>query len=200
MSDSLRDQLMQLGFKPASKPKDQRRDGGRKHAEHGRRGGAQDRAAPSPGGGKRKGRSGGSEMDLGRAYALRQQAEKAERQRAEQARQEEARRKREARQKLAQLLDGKAQNLAEAELPRHFEFGGKIRRVYVTEAQFKAINGGELGVVQHAGRYLLVDAAVAREADAILPGALALLVDPDAPEGGDEYSDPRYRVPDDLVW
>src|SRR5690606_14077704 len=140
------------------------------------------------------------EMDLGKAYALRQQAEKEERRRAEQARQEQARLKREAKQKLAQLLEGKARNAPEAELPRHFEFAGKIRRVYVTEAQFKAINAGELGVVQHAGRYLVVDAAVAREAAAVMPGSLALLVDPDAPEGGDEYSDPRYRVPDDLVW
>ena len=200
MSDSLRDQLLQLGFKPAPKPKDQRRDGARKDAGRARRDGAPSKPA-AQGAAKRKGgRPGGSEMDLGKAYALRQQAEKAERQRAEQARQEEARRKREARQKLAQLLEGKARNAPDAELPRHFEFGGKIRRVYVTEAQFKAINAGELGVVQNAGRYLLVDASVAREADAILPGALALLVDPNAPEGGDEYSDPRYQVPDDLVW
>lgn len=212
MTDSLRDQLLQLGFKPAPKPRDERRDArqgsaaarggkgqGRPQPGSGKRQGA---GPPQPGAGKRKGgrAGGGSEMDLGKAYALRQQAEKAERQREEQQRQEEARRKREARQKLVQLLDGKAQNAADAELPRHFEFGGKIRRVYVTEAQFKAINAGALGVVQNAGRYLVVDAAVAREAAAILPGSLALLVDPDAPEGSDEYADPRYQVPDDLVW
>lgn len=216
MSDSLRDQLLQLGFKAPARPKDEQRRGagpGRPRKEGVSRGdrpaqGAQsDRGKGRPqerrggtGAPGRKGPGKGSEMDLARAYAMRQQAEKAERQREEQARQEEARRKREARQALAQLLEGKAQNVADAELPRHFEFGGKIRRVYVTDAQFKAINAGELGVVQLAGRYLVVDRAVARDAAAILPAALALLVDPDAPEGGDEYADPRYRVPDDLVW
>src|SRR5690606_7968131 len=130
----------------------------------------------------------------------RQRQEQSERAREEQARQEEARLRREARQKLAQLLDGKAQNQAEAELARHFEFGSKIRRVHVTDAQFRAINAGTLGVVQLNGRFRLVDAALAREAAAILPGCLALLVDPHAPASADDYGDPRYQVPDDLVW
>ena len=30
--------------------------------------------------------------------------------------------------------------------------------------------------------------------------ALALKVDPSAPAGDDPYADPRYQVPDDLVW
>jgi len=241
MSDSLKDQLMQLGFKPKVEPRrDERRPGKPPHARggershdgrpeqrgagrrapdarvaDGRRGGGDARKrAPRPAGqpgagpagarqpGAAQARAGksGAEMDLARAYALRQRQEQAERAREEQARQEEARLRREARQKLAQLLDGKAQNQADADLARHFEFGGKIRRVHVTEPQFKAINAGELGVVQLAGRYLLVDAAVAREAAALLPASLALLVDPNATDGGDDYSDPRYVVPDDLVW
>ena len=36
----------------------------------------------------------------------------------------------------------------EADHVRHFEYGGKIKRVHVTAAQLKALNAGELGVVQ----------------------------------------------------
>ena len=32
------------------------------------------------------------------------------------------------------------------------------------------------------------------------PAAIALRVDPDAPAADDPYSDPKFQVPDDLVW
>ena len=35
---------------------------------------------------------------------------------------------------------------------------------------------------------------------AIFPAAIALKVDPDAPAEDDPYADPRFQVPDDLVW
>jgi uncharacterized protein YaiL (DUF2058 family) len=33
-----------------------------------------------------------------------------------------------------------------------------------------------------------------------MPGCLALKVDPNAPPGDTDYSDPQFQVPDDLVW
>ena len=66
--------------------------------------------------------------------------------------------------------------------------------------QLKALNAGELGVLQQNGRYLLVTAALLAEAEAIFPACVALKVDPDAPAGDDPYADPQYQVPDDLVW
>ena len=33
-----------------------------------------------------------------------------------------------------------------------------------------------------------------------IAAAVALKVDPDAPADADPYADPRYQVPDDLVW
>lgn len=140
------------------------------------------------------------EMDLAKAYAIRAQREKDERIEAERVRQEEARVRREAKAKLAEFLKDKALNDATAEIARHFPYGGKIKRVHVTEAQLKALNAGELGVVQDGGRYLLVDAATLAEAEAIFPAAIALKVDPDAPADSDPYADPRFQVPDDLVW
>ena len=140
------------------------------------------------------------EMDLAKAYAIRAQREKDERIEAERVRQEEARVRREAKAKLAEFLKDKALNDANADIARHFPYGGKIKRVHVTEAQLKALNAGELGVVQDGGRYLLVDAATLAEAEAIFAAAIALKVDPNAPAEADPYADPRFRVPDDLVW
>jgi uncharacterized protein YaiL (DUF2058 family) len=196
MSDSLRDQLLGLGFKPAPKQKPPQakppETGRGKPQPQGRRGGKPDRSAP----GRRK----PDDIDLAKAYAIRAQKEKDERIEAERRKQEEARLRREARAKLATLLEGKALNAEDADIARHFEYGGKIKRIYVTEPQLKALNAGELGVLQQQGRYLLVTAAVLAEAEAIFPEAVALKVDPDAPAGDDPYSDPLYQVPDDLVW
>jgi len=140
------------------------------------------------------------EIDLAKAYAIRAQKEKDERIEAERLKQEAARIKRESKAKVAELLKDKSLNAADAEHVRHFDYNGKIRRVHVTDTQLKSLNRGDLGVVQLDGRYLLVDAALAREASTLLPSLLALLVDPNAPAVDDPYADPQYRVPDDLVW
>jgi len=72
--------------------------------------------------------------------------------------------------------------------------------VYVTADQLKALNAGELGVVQDNGRYHVVTAALLAEAEAVFAPAVALKVDPNAPPTDDPYIDPAYQVPDDLVW
>lgn len=140
------------------------------------------------------------DIDLAKAYAIRAQREKDERIAAEQARQEEARLRREARTRLAEVVKDKGLNAADAEIARHFPYGGKIKRIYVTPAQLKALNAGELGVLQMEGRYVLVTAELLAQAEAIFPPAVALKVDPNAPAEDDPYADPLYQVPDDLVW
>jgi uncharacterized protein YaiL (DUF2058 family) len=91
-------------------------------------------------------------------------------------------------------------NDPQAEIARHFPYGGKIKRIYVNQEQLRALNAGELGVVQINGRYCLVTAADLAGAEEIFPEAIALKVDPDAPAEDDLYADPKYQVPDDLVW
>ena len=217
MSDSLRDQLLGLGFKPAPKPErpaqpksgkkptgpggPSRPDAGRsakpadKKSPHGP---ARHRQAPhGQGQGKPRTRE---DIDLAKAYAIRAQREKDERIAAEAAKQEEARKRREARARLAELVKDKALNDPAADIARHFPYGGKIKRIYVTEVQLKALNAGELRVLQMDGRYLLVDAALLAEAEAVFEPSVALKVDPNAPAGEDPYADPKYQVPDDLVW
>ena len=70
----------------------------------------------------------------------------------------------------------------------------------MTADQLRALNAGELGVLQQDGRYLLVTAALLAEAEAIFAPAVALKIDPNAPVEADPYADPQYQVPDDLVW
>lgn len=148
----------------------------------------------------RKSHASAAEIDLGKAFALRAQQEKAERIEAERLKQEAAARKRQAKAKVVELLHGKTLDDAAAELVRHFEYNGKIRRVHVTAAQFKALNAGELAVVQLDGRYLLVAADLARQVHDLLPSLVALLVDPQAPVADDPYADAKFAIPDDLTW
>lgn len=196
MSDSLRDQLLGLGFKPPPKPERKPASKPSTGKHHGR----PDPRKPHPQAKPAPQRKSREEMDLAKAYALRAQREKDERIEAERRRQEEARLRREAKAKLAELLQGQGLNAADAEIARHFSYGGKIKRIYVNEAQLRALNAGELGVVQLDGRYVLVAATLLAQAEAIFPQSVALKVDPDAPAEDDPYADPQYQVPDDLVW
>lgn len=234
MTNSLKDQLMGLGFKPAPKPerrpertpdergrKPQHGKGGApgkpggKGPQRGRDGapaGEGQGARPPHGrgprdrGGKPGGRKPGGgprsqeDIDLAKAYAIRAQKEKQERIDAEQAKQEAARIRREARAKFDALIDGQALNVPDAEHARHFEYGGKIKRVYCTQEQIRQLNAGELFVGQQKGRYLLLPVALLAEAKATFPDGIALEVDPNAAPGDDPYADPQYQVPDDLIW
>lgn len=203
MSNSLRDQLMGLGFTPAPKPPTPVKPSPRAaHAKAHTKTGAAAPGKPARDGKPRHERivKPQGDIDLAKAFAIRAQQEKDERIEAERIKQEQARLRREARAKLEALLKDKALNAADADHVRHFDYGGKIKRIHVTAGQLKALNAGELGVVQLNGRYLLVDLEVMGQAEAIFPPAVALKVDPKAPMAEDPYSDPKFQVPDDLVW
>lgn len=189
MSNSLRDQLLALGFsQPKPAPRRDERGKGPRPSGKGPSPSKPDGGAATAEAERRR----QEEIDLARAYALRAQAERAEAERARREAEERAREKRERKLKLAALLEGKALNAADAEIARNFPHGGKIRRLYVTPDQLPRLNAGELGIVQHLGRYLLVPRELALAAQAIAPEALVLLPDPDAPAEDD--------VPPDLVW
>lgn len=188
MSESLRDQLLKAGFapKPQSKPQPPARKPQQALRPQQR---PQQQQRP-PQQQQRPRRDG--EIDLAKAYALRDRNEREERARAQREAEQRAREKKERRQKLAELLNGKSLNAAEAEIPRHFPHANKIRRVYVTAEQLPRLNGGELAVTQFAGRYLLVTREIGLAVQAIDADALVLLCDPHAAAEDD--------VPADLVW
>ncbi|HEX5306974.1 MAG TPA: DUF2058 family protein [Dyella sp.] len=190
MGDSLRDQLLKSGLVKPVQQADKRPPQPR---------GKPPRTAPARPN-DRSGKSGGQhprdqvEMDLARAYAIRAQAEAAERKRIEQEAAEQARIRRERKAQVQKLLEGQGLNKADADQARHFEYGGKIRRIYVDRAQLAALNAGELGVIQQAGRYVLVTRELAEQVQAIDAGVVALLVS--AGEAGDSDD----GVPADLIW
>ena len=189
MAESLRDQLLKSGIVKKTQPeriREPKRAGPETLRKPGRPGGKPHAAQQKP--------QGQQEIDLARAYALRTQTEANERKRAEREAAEQARLRRERKARIQQLLDGKALNKADADQARNFEYAGKIRRIHVDATQLTALNAGELGVVQHSGRYLLVSREVAVQISDIEPRHIALLVEPGAAGTDDD------GVPDDLMW
>ena len=202
MADSLRDQLLKSGLvqklkaearanapaeanaKPPQRGKP--KQGGRGQGPRGQ--GASKSAPPREGGSTRS----REDMDLARAWALRDRAERDQREQDKRAAEQRAKEKAERKRKLAALLDGQGLNDKDADVARHFPHGDKIKRVYCTPAQLVAINTGELGVVQHLGRYLIVPRSLAEQVREASPEALVLLCDPG--------TDPDDGVPADLTW
>lgn len=192
MVDSLRDQLLKAGIAAPAAPA-RAHAAPRKTAANPPRP-ASYRPTKKADAAKAGKHAGGSEIDLAKAYALRAQTLARERQQQAQAGAEEARQRRERKQAVQQALEGKLLNKADADLPRSFEYAGKIRRIYVDAAQLAALNRGELGVVQQGGRYLLVERAVAERVRSIDPHHVALLLEAGAQSVADD------GVPDDLMW
>jgi len=192
MSESLRDQLLKSGlaakFKTESRPPSPSRTPSPSRPPQQKPQHAQQPNQRPP----RPPQRPSSEMDLAKAYALRDKTEREQRAAEQRAAEQRAREKKERRQKLGELLGGKALNDTAADIPRHFPHANKIRRIYVTAEQLPRLNGGELAVAQFAGRYLLVTKEVGLAAQAIDPDALVLLSDAQATDEDD--------VPADLVW
>lgn len=186
MVDSLRDQLLKSGI---VKPRDRETPPDKSTAPRKiRTGGVRKSPRRSPE--QRE----VDEIGLAKAYALRSQTQIRERQQLERAAAEQARLRRERKERMQELLMGKVLNLTSADHARHFEYAGKIRRVYVDAEQLRALNLGELGIVQQGGRYLVVTSDVAKRVQAIDSHHLVLLVEPDATSASDD------GVPDDLIW
>ncbi|MEO7014184.1 MAG: DUF2058 family protein [Dokdonella sp.] len=186
MADSLRDQLLKSGLvqklkaeaKPAARVQ---RPANKPHP------GARNAKPANPGALRSQ-----EEMDLARAYALRERAEREQRELEKKQAEQRAKEKAERKQQLAALLADKALNKADAEIARHFQHGDKIRRVYCSSEQLAEVNAGQLAVVQYRGRYLLVTREIAEEVRLISAEALVVLCDPDAPAEDD--------IPPDLIW
>ena len=179
MGDSLQDQLRALGL--GGKQPDRRKD--RKKAGQAAR---QQPAQTAPG-------HPAAEPSLDQAWALREQEEQRRVQEARSRRLEEDRRRRETNERVRAIVDTHRLNRNDAELARNFLFRGRIRKVYVTPEQQRALNADELGIVYLAGGYHLLppehfQAVRAISAEHVVEN-----------EGGGEDED-EFPVPDDLDW
>jgi len=122
------------------------------------------------------------EMDLAKAYALRERHEREEQRALRQAAEAKAAARRADKIKLRELTLGKTLNDANADQARHFPHADKIKRIYVNADQLTLLNTGHLGVVAIEGRYLLVDREVALAVAQVRAEALVLLPEPGANE------------------
>ena len=190
MAESLRDQLLKCGIVKKVQPERMWEPRRPPPVSSGKpeRTGSKPHAPPTR-------HQGQHDIDLAKAYALRNQDDARERKRVEREAAEQTRLRRERKLRIQRLLEGKALNKEGTDQVRNFEYAGKIRRIHVDGVQLAALNAGELGVVQHAGRYLLVACEIAVQVRDIEPRQLALLVGP-----GRSDADEDDGVPADLVW
>ena len=182
MGDSLQDQLRALGLA--------------KNKPDGRKGpGKQGPKAKGPAGGqaRRKKAPGDEEMSLGKAYALR---EKEEKQRVEETRRrkrEEDRRRREINNAIRVIVNKERLNDKDAALARNFMFRDRIRKLYVTPEQNRALARGEMGLVYLSGGYHVLPLPAWEQVREIDAGHLVDL-------GVDDDPDEEFPVPDDISW
>jgi len=182
MGNSLQDQLRALGLANNRPDKRQRK---RKPAPAGQSNRA---SAPKREPGPER------ELTLDKAYALREREEKRQAERARRQKIEEDRRRRRLNQAIREIVSVWRQNRDEADIARNFMFNGRIRKIYVTAEQQRALAGDELGIVYLAGGYHLLEPDAL---EAVRQLSADHVVDLGA-EAGDD--DPDHPVPDDLVW
>ena len=119
-------------------------------------------------------------------------------------RQQEAQRKERAAQ-ATQMINDNKQDRSKGEIPYGFAYRGKVKKIYVTEAQRDQLVAGQLGVVtlviNHEGRrFELVPKAIAEKVRERDEECFVDLGQPAKTESdeNDPYAD--YQVPDDLIW
>ena len=190
MNKSLQDQLLALGL-ANKKPKKTRQPSRRAPAKADQRPGAG--SSPKNGQGREKQASGG-EVSLDRAYALRKQEEKKQADTARKRKQAEDRRRRQLNNEIRAIVGKHRLNDGKAEIPRHFMYRGRIRKINLTPDQLKALNAGEFGLAYLSGGYHLL-------APEHLEAVRKLSAEhiPDLASGETEEEN-EFPVPDELTW
>jgi uncharacterized protein YaiL (DUF2058 family) len=176
MSDSLQDQLRALGLARQSPERNKPR--------------RKSKPAPNrPAAGK----SAGGEMPLGKAYALREKEEQKNADKARRRKLAEDRKRREINKKIRAIVKDKRLNVEDAEVARNFMYRERIRKIYVTADQNKALTRGELGLAYLSGGYHVLDRETLGQVRSI---AADHVVDLEASSEDEE----EFPVPDDLQW
>ena len=176
MSDSLQDQLRALGLARQSPERNKPR--------------RKSKPAPNrPSAGK----SAGGEIPLGKAYALREKEEQKNADKARRRKLAEDRKRREINKKIRAIVNDKRLNVEDAEVARNFMYRERIRKIYVTADQNKALTLGELGLAYLSGGYHVLDRETLEQVRSI---AADHVVDLEASSEDEE----EFPVPDDLQW
>jgi uncharacterized protein YaiL (DUF2058 family) len=190
MSKSLQDQLLALGL-ANKKPKKTRKISRRASSKTDQQSGARSSPKKAQFGGKR---AAGGEVSLDRAYALRKQEEKIQADTARKRKQEEDRQRRQLNNEIRAIVSKHRLNDAKAEVPRHFMYRGRIRKINLTPDQLMALNAGELGIAYLSGGYHLLAPEQVKAVRKLSAEHI-----PDLTSGETEEEN-EYPVPDDLTW
>ncbi len=133
-------------------------------------------------------------MSLDRAYALRRQEEKTRADTARQRKRAEDRKRRQLNQEIRAIVSKHRLNDTNADVPRHFMYRGRIRKINLTPDQLKALNTGELGLAYLSGGYHLL---APDHVEAVRKLSAEHIPDLASEETGE---DNEFPVPDDLTW
>ncbi|MGD2130414.1 MAG: DUF2058 family protein [Lysobacterales bacterium] len=177
MGESLQEQLRALGLArekeaKGKKPQSRRKPRSNRHQQ---------------------GATGGGEIPLDKAWALRDRAEQKQADQARRRKQSEDRRRQQINGEIRKVVEAHRRNHEDAEIARNFMYKGRIRKIYVTPEQQAALSGGQLGIVYLTGGYHLLEPPALEEVRAI---SAEHVVDLDT--GSEEDED--APVPDDLTW
>ena len=131
-------------------------------------------------------------------------SKKAQRDRELNQKRQEAAKRKELEAQARQLIDNNKQDRTLGEHPYSFVYKGKVKKIFVTDAQRKQLVEGQLAIATHVtndGRkFELVPAPVAEK---IAQRDATFIVEIRQQEESDKnvddiYAD--YQVPDDLIW
>lgn len=193
MSQSVRDQLLQLGLvneKRAKQAEKARRNEKRATRQVEKRRKSGDKAAPEA-------------PATTTAEATRARAEQALRSRAERDR--EADRKRRLKEEKAalkaqirQIIERRKEPRSNAEMPYNFVVGKKIKRIYVTKPLLDGLSAGQLAVVRMGEQFEVVRRDTAERLQQLDASVVVSLHERQATSDEDEYAD--KPIPDDLMW
>ena len=190
MNKSLQDQLLALGL-ANKKPKKTRQPSRPAPGKADQRSGAGSSQKKGQGRGKQ---ADGDELSLDRAYALRKQEEKKQADTARKKKRAEDLQRRQLNNEIRAIVSKHRLNDSKAEVPRHFMYRGRIRKINVTPDQLKALNAGEFGIAYLSGGYHLLapeHVEMVRKLSAEHVPDLA---------SGDTEEENEFPIPDDLAW
>ena len=179
MSNSLQDQLKQLGLADEKQARKARQD---KKKRKGSKPSRRQPAAPDP-----------------RAEtAQRERAEKAERDRKIESKREARRRAKETAARVRQIVETNRVERGEGELVYRFTRGRKIKEVWLSKDHHRRLADGEVALVTFGEGYELVPNKTAERIREIDEKAVLVQNTGSTESDDDPYAD--FPVPDDLVW
>ena len=190
MSKSLQDQLLALGLAD-EKPKKARKSARNNSDKAKQRTGAARSPNKSLGSAKQAPLG---EVSLDRAYALRKQEEKKQADTARNRKQAEERQRRQLNKDIKAIVSKHRLNDAKAEIPRHFMYRGRIRKINLIPDQLQALNSGELGIAYLSGGYHLLEPEYLEEVRKLSEDHIPDLT---SVKTGEEK---EFPIPDDLTW